>query len=69
MEVKDCNGNLLKDGDSVVVQKTLKVKGSTLTLKKGMVIKNIKLTDDDELIDCKAEGTKVVLRTEFLKKG
>lgn len=69
MEVKDSNGNLLKDGDTVVLIKSLKVKGSSLTLKKGLVIKNIRLTDDEEEIDCRAENTKVVLRTEFLRKG
>lgn len=47
MEVKDCNGNPLNDGDSVVVIKSLKVKGSPLTIKKGTVIKNIRLTDDE----------------------
>lgn len=69
MEVKDCNGNILKEGDTVVVMKTLKVKGSSLEVKKGLVIKNIRLTDDPEEIDCKAAGTKLVLKTCYLKKG
>lgn len=69
MEVKDCNGNPLNDGDSVVVIKSLKVKGSPLTIKKGTVIKNIRLTDDEEEVDCKVDKMKVVLRTEFLRKA
>lgn len=69
MEVKDCNGNPLNDGDSVVVIKSLKVKGSSLTIKKGTVIKNIRLTDDEDEVDCKVDKMKVVLRTEFLRKA
>lgn len=69
MEVKDCNGNPLKDGDSVVVTKSLKVKGTQLTVKKGTVVKNIKLTDDPDEVDCRVEKTRIVLRTEFLKKA
>lgn len=68
MEVRDANGNLLSDGDSVVVMKTLKVKGSSMTVKKGAVVKRIRLTDDPEEVDCKVDGTSIVLRTEFLKK-
>lgn len=68
MEVKDANGNLLADGDSVVVMKTLKVKGSSMTVKKGAVVKRIRLTDDPAEVDCKVDGTSIVLRTEFLKK-
>ena len=67
--VKDSNGNRLKDGDSVILIKSLPVKGTSVTLKKGMVIKNIKLTDDPREIDCKADKMKVVLKTEFLKKA
>lgn len=67
---KDAHGNTLANGDSVTVIKDLKVKGSNLTLKKGTKIKNIRLTDDEELIECSAEGVKgLVLRTEFLKKA
>jgi protein PhnA len=69
MEVKDSNGNLLNDGDSVIVTKSLKVKGSQLTVKKGTVVKNIRLTDDPDEVDCKVEKTRIVLRTEFLKKA
>ena len=67
---KDSNGNILAKGDSVVVIKDLKVKGSSLTLKKGTKIKNIRLTDDEELIECNTDTIKgLVLRTEFLKKA
>jgi len=68
MEVKDSNGNLLVEGDSVVLTKTLDVKGSPLTLKKGMVIKNIRLTENPDHIECKVEGSKLVLKACFLKK-
>ncbi len=69
MEVKDSNGNKLVDGDSVQVIKDLKVKGSSITLKRGKLIKNIKLTDDAEEIDCRVDGTSIVLKTCFLKKA
>lgn len=67
--VKDSNGNRLKDGDSVILIKSLPVKGTSITLKKGMVIKNIKLTEDDGEVDCKADKMRVVLKTMFLKKA
>ena len=70
MDVKDSNGNKLADGDSVTVIKDLKVKGTSVTLKRGTMIRNIRLTDDPELIECNAEKVKgLVLRTEFLKKA
>ena len=66
---RDCNGATLADGDSVQVTKDLKVKGTSVTLKRGTLIKNIRLTDDDGLIECNAEKVKgLVLKTEFLKK-
>ena len=68
MEVKDSNGNQLNDGDSVFLIKTLPVKGSSIKLKKGMVIKNIRLTDDENEVDCKVGKTSIVLKTMFLKK-
>jgi protein PhnA len=69
MAAKDSNGTALFDGDSVQVIKDLKVKGTSSTLKRGTLIKNIRLTDDDALIECNAEKIKgLVLRTEFLKK-
>lgn len=67
--VKDSNGNPLKEGDSVVLIKSLPVKGTSVTLKKGMVIKNIHLTDDDEEIECRVEKVKMVLKTMYLKRG
>jgi protein PhnA len=69
--VKDSNGNILNDGDSVTLTKDLKVKGSGgATLKRGTKIKNIRLTDDPAEIECNAPGIKgLVLRTEFLKKA
>ena len=69
MDVKDSNGNLLSDGDSVTVIKDLKVRGSSVTLKRGTVVKKIKLTDDPAEVDCRINGSSIVLRTEFLKKG
>jgi protein PhnA len=68
LEVKDCNGNTLSSGDSVIVVKTLDVKGSPLVIKKGTKVKNIRLTDDADEVDCKVNGTRVVLKTMFLKK-
>ena len=69
MPVKDSNGTALVDGDSVQVIKDLKVKGTSVTLKRGTLIKNIRLTDDDDLIECNADKVKgLVLRVEFLKK-
>lgn len=69
MEVRDCNGALLAEGDNVQVIKDLKVKGTSLTLKRGTSIKGIHLTDDPDLIECRVEKAKgLVLRTEFLKK-
>jgi protein PhnA len=68
--VRDSNGNALADGDSVMVIKDLKVKGSSVTLKRGTVIKNIRLTDDAEQIECNADQVKgLVLKTCFLKKA
>jgi len=67
--VKDANGNILADGDTVILIKDLKVRGTSTTLKKGTTVKKIRLTDDNEEVDCKVNGTSIVLRTEFLKKG
>jgi protein PhnA len=68
MEVKDSNGTTLSDGDSVKLTKDLKVKGSSLTLKRGTVVKNIRLTDDAEEIEGKVEKSVIVLKTMFLQK-
>lgn len=68
-EVRDASGNVLADGDSVVLIKDLKVKGAGQTLKQGTVIKSIRLTDDPEEIDCRHDAIKgLVLRTEFVRK-
>lgn len=70
MEVRDSNGNLLADGDKVVLIKDLKVEGAGETLKRGTVIKSIRLTDNPEEIDCRHDKIKgLVLRTEFVKKA
>lgn len=69
VEVRDAAGNVLADGDSVVLIKDLKVKGAGQTLKQGTVIKTIRLTDDPEEIDCRHDAIKgLVLRTEFVRK-
>jgi len=68
--VKDSNGTRLADGDSVTLVKDLKVKGANVTLKRGTLVKNIRLTDDEEVIECNTSQVKgLVLRTEFLKKA
>jgi protein PhnA len=70
IEVRDANGNLLVDGDAVVLIKDLKVKGAAQTLKRGTVIRSIRLTDDPDEIDCRHEKIKgLVLRTEFVRKA
>ena len=69
MEAKDSNGNLLADGDSVSVIKDLKVKGSSDVIKRGTMVKNIRLTDNPAEIDCRINKTAMVLRTEFVKKA
>ena len=66
---KDSNGNELVDGDSVILIKDLKVKGSSITLKKGTKIKNIKLKSGDHDVDCKVDGQSFMLKSEFLKKA
>ena len=69
IEVRDAAGNLLADGDQVVLIKDLKVKGANQTLKQGTVIKSIRLTDNPEEIDCRHDAIKgLVLRTEFVRK-
>lgn len=67
--VKDANGNILKDGDSVTVIKDLKVKGASSPIKQGTKVKNIKLVDGDHNIDCKIDGFGAMsLKSEFVKK-
>lgn len=69
MDVKDSNGNLLEDGDSVQVTKDLKVKGAGVTLKRGTIFKNISVGDNPEEIECSSKKIKgLVLKTCFVKK-
>ena len=67
--VKDANGNLLADGDTVTLIKDLKVKGSSTTLKVGTKIKGIRLVSGDHEVDCKMDGGSFMLKAEFLKKA
>lgn len=69
MDVRDSNGNILEDGDSVQVIKDLKVKGSSTTLKRGMTFKNIRLTKKEGEVECRSGKTTIVLKTQFLKKA
>lgn len=69
VEVRDAVGNLLADGDQITLIKDLTVKGAGQTLKRGTLIKSIRLTGDSQEIDCRYEGIKgLVLRAEFVKK-
>lgn len=68
MGAEDSNGNELNDGDSVQVIKDLKVKGSSTTLKRGTVIKNIRLTGKDGEAECRMGKSTIVLRTCFMKR-
>ena len=67
--IKDSNGNPLADGDSVILIKDLKVKGSSTVLKKGTKVKSIRLVDGDHEVDCKMDGGSFMLKAEFLKKA
>lgn len=68
--VKDANGNVLQDGDTITVIKDLKVKGSSLVVKVGTKVKNIRLVDGDHDIDCKIDGIGAMkLKSEFVKKA
>jgi protein PhnA len=68
--IKDAHGNLLKDGDTVTVIKDLKVKGSSLVVKVGTKVKNIRLVGGDHDIDCKIDGIgPMKLKSEFVKKA
>jgi len=67
--IRDANGNELKDGDTVTVIKDLKIKGSSLVVKVGTKVKNIRLTEGDHDIDCKIDGVGAMgLKSEFVKK-
>lgn len=65
---RDSNGAELTDGDAVTVIKDLKVKGSSMVIKRGTKVKSIRLTENIEEVDCKIEGSSIVLKTCFLKK-
>ncbi|MBL4788341.1 MAG: alkylphosphonate utilization protein [Kordiimonadaceae bacterium] len=68
-QIKDANGNLLQDGDTVTVIKDLKVKGSSFVVKVGTKVKNIRLVDGDHDIDCKIDGIGAMkLKSGFVKK-
>ena len=68
METKDSNGNILAEGDSVLLIKDLKVKGFQKDLKRGTLIKNIRLTSNNAEVEGKVEGSVLVLKSAFLKK-
>lgn len=66
---KDCNGNILNDGDTVTVIKDLKINGSSAVVKRGTKVKNIRLVDEDHDINCKIDGLGAMqLKTQFVKK-
>jgi protein PhnA len=65
---KDSNGANLNDGDAVTVIKDLKVKGSSMVIKRGTKVKSIRLTEEPTEVDCKINGSSIVLKTCFLKK-
>lgn len=70
LEVKDSNGNLLREGDTVIVIKDLKVKGSPTGLKRGTKVKNIRLSDEVEGVTGKIEGMKgIYIKPEYVKKA
>lgn len=70
MVVKDANGNILNDGDTITVIKDLKVKGSSSSIKIGTKVKNIRLVDGNHNIDCKIDGFGAMkLKSEFVKKA
>lgn len=65
---RDSNGAELQDGDAVTVIKDLKVRGSSMVIKRGTKVKSIRLTENPEEVDCKIDGSGIVLKTCFLKK-
>lgn len=67
--IKDANGTPLTDGDTVVLIKDLKVKGSSMVIKQGTKVKNIRLQEGDHDISCKIDGTPMNLKSEFVKKA
>jgi protein PhnA len=70
LKVTDANGNVLQDGDAVVIIKDLPVKGAPKPIKAGTKVKNIRLTDGDHNIDCKIDGFgSMALKSEFVRKA
>ena len=68
--IKDANGNVLQDGDTITVVKELKIKGSSMVVKVGTKVKNIRLVEGDHDIDCKIEGIGTMkLKSQFVKKA
>ncbi len=67
--IKDANGNILSDGDAVVVIKDLKVKGSSIVVKMGTKVKSIRLVDGDHEVDCKTDSGQFMLKACFLRKA
>ncbi|MCC8035043.1 MAG: alkylphosphonate utilization protein [Rikenellaceae bacterium] len=65
---RDSNGTELRDGDAVTVIKDLKVKGSSMVIKRGTRVKSIRLTDDPDQVDCRIDSSGIVLKTCFLRK-
>jgi len=69
MDTKDSVGNILNDGDNVTVNKDLKIKGMSKTIKRGTKVKNIRLTSNNQEVECRFGKSIVVLKTQFLKKA
>jgi protein PhnA len=69
MDTKDSVGNVLNDGDAVTVNKDLKIKGMSKTIKRGTKVKNIRLTGNNQEVECRFGKSVVVLKTQFLKKA
>ena len=69
MEIKDSVGNILNDGDSVILSKTIKIKGISKTLKRGKKIKNIRTISDLNNIECKIGKHQIVIKTQFIRKA
>jgi len=70
VDTRDSNGTVLGEGDNVTLIKDLKVKGTSVTLKRGTLVKGIHLTDDPAEVECRVEKVKgLMLRTEFLRKA
>lgn len=69
LTAKDAHGNTLRDGDSVTVIKDLKVRGSSMVVKQGTMIKGIRIVEGDHNLDCKVNGTSLQLKSEFMKKA